>query len=287
MAFIVLVGLIFGSGQQPISHGVLAYATEMSSSQLLNATNQQRSSNGQATLRINDQLSAAAQAKAEDMASRNYWSHNTPDGTPPWVFIDAEGYGYTKAGENLAYGFATSASTVTGWMNSPSHKANLLDGAYSEVGFGYVNANSYNNSGQQTIVVAMYGQPHGSDAVAANSPAENPSSSTPEAAAIGDTVLPAGTTAPNSKTLIHTEPASTQISAFDIIAAQAPWMAAGAALTMIAALLFVTLKHSLAFRRVLIHGEQFFLKHPLLDIALVAFVMAGYVFNQTGGGFIR
>src|SRR5690606_3424397 len=116
--------------------------------------------NGKAALSLNDKLNAAAQAKAEDMKARNYWSHNTPDGQEPWVFFDAQGYIYKKAGENLAYGFATSTETVTGWMNSPSHKANLLDGAFTEVGFGFANSENFVSTGNETIIVAMYAQPY-------------------------------------------------------------------------------------------------------------------------------
>lgn len=322
MLLIVLVGLFFGSNTRYIPGNVLAYATEMSNSQLLSATNDQRSANGKSSLSINSRLSAAAQAKANDMAARNYWSHNTPEGSPPWVFIDAQGYGYKKAGENLAYGFSTSSATITGWMNSASHRANMLDGSYTEVGFGFTNATSYNNSGQQTIVVAMYGQPQVASASTPapqqaptqqkpqprtngshkTSPApeqnQQPESTVPaeqdkdiEAGAVivqDDTITPAGgiTLPVNSSTLAGTEPLTQRVSRLDLLANNAPIIALFIGLTSVMALAFVTLKHSLVFKRVLIHGEQFILKHPLLDIALVGLVMVTYVFNQTGG-FIK
>lgn len=139
--------------------GVLAYATNTSHEGLLSATNSQRSANAVGTLSLNAKLNSAAQAKANDMVSRNYWSHQTPDGAQPWVFITNAGYQYSSAGENLAYGFSNSSGTVTGWMNSPSHKANLLSSKYTEVGFGMANSPNYVNSGQQTVVVAMYASP--------------------------------------------------------------------------------------------------------------------------------
>lgn len=135
---------------------VLAYATNISQAGLLTATNSQRSSNGVSSLSLNAKLNSAAQAKANDMINRNYWSHQTPDGQQPWVFISNAGYQYLAAGENLAYGFSTSDATVVGWMNSPSHKANLLNTTYNEVGFGMANGSNYINQGQQTVVVAMY-----------------------------------------------------------------------------------------------------------------------------------
>lgn len=145
------------------TQSVLAYATNINASGLLSSTNQRRSAAGVASLTTNSKLNSAAQAKANDMANRNYWSHNTPEGNPPWVFINNAGYSYTKAGENLACGFDDSTSLITGWYNSAAHKANLLDSAFKEVGFGIVNASNYNcgewAASPQTIVVAMYGTP--------------------------------------------------------------------------------------------------------------------------------
>lgn len=143
--------------QQPSQ--VLSYATAMNTTDLLSSTNSQRSDNGIAVLNLNTQLTSAAQTKANDMVSRDYWSHTTPDGNDPWFFISNAGYAYKTAGENLAYGFDTGVTTVTGWMNSPPHRANLLNGAFADVGFGFANSTNYVGTGQQTVVVAMYGAP--------------------------------------------------------------------------------------------------------------------------------
>ncbi len=137
--------------------GVLAYATNMSSAALLQATNAERIKAGQSDLSSNAQLTSAAQAKANDMAARNYWSHVTPDGVQPWWFVTNAGYDYTATGENLAYGFSTGQATVIGWMNSPGHRANILTSGYQDVGFGVANAAAYQNQGEETIVVALYG----------------------------------------------------------------------------------------------------------------------------------
>ncbi len=138
---------------------VLAYSTHVSIDGLLTSTNQQRAANGVASLGLNSALNTAAQAKANDMVSRNYWSHQTPDGQQPWIFINNTGYKYLSAGENLAYGFMTSNATVTGWMNSPTHKSNMLSSNFTEVGFGIANSPNYVNNGQQTVIVAMYAKP--------------------------------------------------------------------------------------------------------------------------------
>lgn len=94
---------------------VLAYATSIGNTGLLSATNQRRAAAGVGALSINSKLNQAAQAKANDMASRNYWAHNTPEGNPPWTFITNAGYSYDKAGENLACGFDESNDVITGW----------------------------------------------------------------------------------------------------------------------------------------------------------------------------
>lgn len=177
--------------------GVLAYATNVSQAGLLSATNTQRSNNGVAVLTSSSLLNAAAQAKANDMITRNYWSHQTPDGQQPWVFITNAGYQYLAAGENLAYGYMTSAATVTGWMNSPGHKANLLSTNYTEVGFGIANSANFVGNGEQTVVVAMYAKPQ-----TASAPAPAPSQSTP--------TLPAATKPSSTKPQTSTQPTPTE-----------------------------------------------------------------------------
>lgn len=134
---------------------VLAYATSMSRGDLFAAANASRSANGLGAFSLNGQLNNSAQAKAQHMADNNYWAHVAPDGTQPWYFFEAAGYNYSRAGENLAYGFSTSYATNDGWMNSSSHRANIL-GDYAEVGFGIVNSHSF-QGGENTIVVAHYG----------------------------------------------------------------------------------------------------------------------------------
>jgi hypothetical protein len=84
---------------------------------------------------MNSQLTQAAQLKAKDMFAKDYWAHNSPNGTMPWDFIKQAGYDYQYAGENLARGFTTSNDVVTAWMNSPEHRENMLSPNYHDVGF--------------------------------------------------------------------------------------------------------------------------------------------------------
>lgn len=126
---------------------------------LLAYSNSQRAAAGESYLNLNGALDAAAQAKANDMVAQNYWGHYSPSGASPWTFISNAGYGYSAAGENLAYGFASSADVITAWMNSAEHRANLLNGGFVDVGFGIANSPDYVGTGPETIVVAEYGTP--------------------------------------------------------------------------------------------------------------------------------
>lgn len=148
---------------RPSSH-VLRYATSMSRDELLAQCNSSRTANGLPALTLNTKLNSSAQAKAQHMANNNYWAHDAPDGTQPWYFFEAAGYSYSRAGENLAYGFDNAQATNSGWMNSPGHKANIL-GDYTEVGFGFINSADFQGN-ENTVVVAHYAKPLTSTTIA-------------------------------------------------------------------------------------------------------------------------
>jgi hypothetical protein len=127
--------LIVMAGVHKQYPAVLGEATNMSVQDLLRETNLKRALNGVAPLKLNSELSQAADMKAKDMFAKNYWAHISPDGTTPWVFIKDSGYQYLYAGENLARGYNSSADVVNAWMNSPTHRENLLSPHYTDIGF--------------------------------------------------------------------------------------------------------------------------------------------------------
>jgi uncharacterized protein YkwD len=135
MLLIVGVGFLISSAWSNSQH-VLGASSDLSTVSLLKYTNIQRQKNSESALSLNDDLMSAAQAKAESMVQENYWSHTSPNGQTPWSFIVASGYNYQLAGENLAYGFSNAEAAITGWMNSPEHRANILSTDYQNVGFG-------------------------------------------------------------------------------------------------------------------------------------------------------
>lgn len=138
---------------------VLGFATDISINKLYQLTNQQREKNGLPDLSYNEKLSSAAQKKAQDMFNQNYWAHYGPNGVTPWDFILKSDYQYEFAGENLAKNFLFSQGVMDAWMNSPTHKENVLRKDYSEVGFAVVNGTM--NGEQTTLVVQMFGKPLG------------------------------------------------------------------------------------------------------------------------------
>lgn len=289
MAAIVTLGVLANSFWGTIQRHVLAYATDMSISGLLQETNEERAGGGLAGLSLNALLNQAAQAKADDMAARDYWSHNTPEGNPPWVFFVNAGYNYQAAGENLAYGFLSSTEAVVGWMNSPGHKANILNGSYKEVGFGIANSSNYQGTGPETIVVAMYGSPKVAAAASPVASAPKPTPA-PTPAAQPAPAPPAEeiNQAPaEEKKEVATTPAPVtpkEVARIQLLSgAAAPWsMFAVSAIATVAFAIFL-LRHGLLLRRVLVKSEAFIHKHPLFDIALVAVAVIGAVLTQTDG----
>ncbi len=155
---------------------VLGKVTTITSSALLADTNSERAKNHLTALTLNSNLSAAATAKAQDMIARGYWSHNAPDGTEPWHWIEQSGYNYQEAGENLAKDFSTADATVGAWMDSPSHRDNLLKASYADVGFGI--ANGKMNGKKTTVVVAFYAKPVTGALLAVNKSVSAPAADT-------------------------------------------------------------------------------------------------------------
>lgn len=129
---------------------VLGTFSDISDQQLLLLTNQKRQENGLPALTINSALSQAALNKAFDMFGKDYWAHNAPDGTAPWVFIKGAGYNYIYAGENLARGFNNASDVINAWMASETHRKNMLSANYQNVGFA-VSAGKLN--GEDTVLV--------------------------------------------------------------------------------------------------------------------------------------
>ena len=110
--------------------------------QVVTLTNAERAKAGCGPLTVNATLTAVAQAHSQDMATNNYFDHNSQDGRSPFDRMTAAGYRYSTAAENIAAGQRTPQDVMTGWMNSPGHRANILNCALKEIGVGYATSSS-------------------------------------------------------------------------------------------------------------------------------------------------
>lgn len=137
--------------------GVLGYSSTITPEKIIELTNQERAGNGLSVLKLNGLLSQAAQEKAEDMFNFDYWAHKSPAGKEPWVFLREAGYSYQVAGENLARDFSDPGSVVNAWMRSPTHRENILNYKFKEVGVAVVDGAL--GGIQTTLVVQFFGAP--------------------------------------------------------------------------------------------------------------------------------
>jgi hypothetical protein len=102
-------------------------------------------------------LKKTAELKLQDMLQKDYWDHTGPNGETAWDFMEQSGYRYLLAGENLARGYTNSQEVVEAWMNSPSHRSNILNGRFKEIG---VAVGAGKIKGQMTtVVVQLFGEP--------------------------------------------------------------------------------------------------------------------------------
>lgn len=112
------------------------FSSAITPQNIIELTNQTRENLGLGDLKLNDKLTASAQAKAEDMLLNQYFAHTSPEGTTPWDWLGRAGYKYTYAGENLAVHFTTAENLQAGWLASPTHRANIVMPKYTEIGVG-------------------------------------------------------------------------------------------------------------------------------------------------------
>ena len=136
---------------------VLGRTSNISVTDLWSLTNNEREAASLPDLQLDDQLNRAAYLKAEDMLENNYWDHTSPAGITPWKWLADVEYNYDMAGENLAKNYPSAEATVEAWMNSESHRANILNNNYQDVGFAVVDGMLDGRSA--TVVVAYYARP--------------------------------------------------------------------------------------------------------------------------------
>ena len=144
------VFILFGYNQAAI-------AAEITAQKMIELTNESREASGLLPLKVNDKLTAAAEAKADDMFRFQYFDHNSPSGVTPWYWIKSAGYDYLYAGENLAIDFITAEGTHMALMRSITHRDNILKPNYTEVGIA-VKKGIFDGN-ESIIIVEEFGTP--------------------------------------------------------------------------------------------------------------------------------
>lgn len=149
--FITALAISFGLFSLP----TVSLAAPYTSNDIISATNTIRAEHHLSALRTNTALQNAAAAKAQDMFTQNYFSHYSPTGSAPWTFFKAANYAFTAAGENLAADYSDSTDIISAWLASASHRKNLLNGAYRDIGVAV--ADGVINGTPTTVVVQFFG----------------------------------------------------------------------------------------------------------------------------------
>lgn len=150
----ILSQFVFGA---TIYAGPIAVDSDVLKRNIINYTNQERENNQAKTLYESNVLSKTAELKLADMFAKNYWDHTGPNGETAWDFMEKNNYSYLLAGENLARGYVSSKDVVDAWMNSPTHRSNILNPRFREIGLA---VGTGKIKGQNTtVIVQLFGEP--------------------------------------------------------------------------------------------------------------------------------
>jgi hypothetical protein len=165
---IIVVGSIFmlgfSFGSSFLIHKTVLGAS-VTANVLVDLTNESRLTYNEEPLRRNPVLDKAATLKADDMAANQYFSHNSPTGVTPWHWFQEAGYTFLYAGENLAINFIDPNEVRDAWLASPTHRANLLDVRFKEIGMSTVSG--VYKDGPTIYIVQLFGTPAVEKAAAA------------------------------------------------------------------------------------------------------------------------
>lgn len=126
--------------------------------QLYRFINAHRQENRLSKLAVNLTLERSARTKLNDMIQDDYWQHENTAGQPTWQFFEDAGYQYSLAGENLSFNNNSAWKTFEGWMNSPTHNAQMLNAEYEEMGAAVDCSSIRDNNGSSCIVVLHLGK---------------------------------------------------------------------------------------------------------------------------------
>ena len=167
---------------------------------LLELVNLERKAKNLLPLSENQTLNQSAYLKAKDILEKDYFAHWSPDGKSPWYWFKVSGYDFQFAGENLAIGFLDSKEVFDAWMNSPSHRQNILNPNYQEIGIAVLKGDFQGK--EVYVVVQHFGKPK-----------EKPTSPSPKASEIPAPSKTSGTLETSTPTQEIATP--TEIASFE------------------------------------------------------------------------
>jgi len=133
-----------------------SFFSAITTDRLITLINQERQARNLSTLALNVGLNSVADLKVNDMLMQNYFDHTSPQGVTPWYWFKRIGYNYAFAGENLAMGFTDTETVFQAWMDSPTHRDNILNPNFQEMGLavksGQIQAHA------DTLAVLVFGK---------------------------------------------------------------------------------------------------------------------------------
>ncbi|MFH1610471.1 MAG: CAP domain-containing protein [Patescibacteria group bacterium] len=153
--FLIAVKLIVGFGLL-LSYPTHGEFSTITANRIIELTNRERVEQNLAQLETSEILNQTAALKLHDMFDNDYFAHNSPNGIKPWYWFKEAGYNYTYAGENLAMNFIEAEDAMNAWMNSPSHRDNIVSKNYKEIGVA-VGIGKIDGE-ETTVVVQVFGK---------------------------------------------------------------------------------------------------------------------------------
>jgi uncharacterized protein YkwD len=154
----VLTALVLAgsAGASSFIHG-----SEITPETVLAQMNFYRGLNGAAPLRLDERLALAAADRIRDMEEQQYWSHFSPRGASPFMWLTLRGYSFATAAENLASGFETAEVLVSSWMESAGHRRNIISPDFRDVGIAIIEG-ATNRRANGCSVVVLFARARGS-----------------------------------------------------------------------------------------------------------------------------
>lgn len=212
---LILAGNVFLRLLGSSSLHILGFTSSITIDEVVRATNEQRIASGLKPLAYNEKLADAARRKAANMLEENYWAHVSPSGKSPWVWFQAAGYSYTFAGENLAKDFGDTSRMISAWMSSPTHRDNIVNPKYSEIGLAVVPG--VLQGAETVLVVQLFGTSTGSGGAVPTVASAATIKVTPAPATVAQVAPPiAPIPTPTSTTIPATTPTIVRFNQFNL-----------------------------------------------------------------------